>query len=108
MMSSIIILDERSFFEKLRKTIREEINLVLSEDRTPNVGPIELAMKVTGLKKNTIYSMVSKKEIPYYKNGKKLYFKKDELVEWILKERKNTHIKLFDEHTQKLLKRISR
>ncbi|MEM6736725.1 MAG: helix-turn-helix domain-containing protein [Bacteroidota bacterium] len=31
----------------------------------------------------TLYGRTSKNEIPFYKRGKKLYFKKSELIEWI-------------------------
>lgn len=31
----------------------------------------------------TIYSLVSKRELTSYKRGKKLYFKKSELAQWI-------------------------
>ena len=31
----------------------------------------------------TLFGRTSKNEIPFYKRGKKLYFKKSELIEWI-------------------------
>ena len=37
-----------------------------------------------------IYSMVHDRMIPCYKNGKKLYFFEDELLEWITKGKKKT------------------
>lgn len=44
---------------------------------------IEEASKFLKLKKSTIYQMVFKREIPFYKSTKKLLFKKNELVEWV-------------------------
>lgn len=44
---------------------------------------IEQAANVVNLSKHTIYSMVNRREIPYYKRGKRLYFKSLELREWI-------------------------
>ena len=44
---------------------------------------IDEASELVKLTKNSIYCMVSKREIPYYKRGKKLYFKTAELLEWI-------------------------
>jgi excisionase family DNA binding protein len=35
------------------------------------------------LKVPTIYAMTSKREIPFYKKGKKLYFKKSEIEKWL-------------------------
>jgi excisionase family DNA binding protein len=44
---------------------------------------LEEASQFLKLKKPTIYQMVFKREIPFYKNTKKLLFKKNELVEWV-------------------------
>jgi excisionase family DNA binding protein len=41
----------------------------------------------TGLTKLTIYSLSSKRDIPHYKKGNKLYFSKKELEAWIRKDR---------------------
>jgi excisionase family DNA binding protein len=36
--------------------------------------------------KSTLYKMTHRKQVPYYKpNGKKLYFKKSDLLQWMLK-----------------------
>ena len=44
---------------------------------------IDEASTITGLKKSTIYLKSSKKEIPHLKKGRKLYFKRSELINWI-------------------------
>ncbi|KAF0197138.1 MAG: hypothetical protein FD166_2097 [Bacteroidetes bacterium] len=38
----------------------------------------------------TIYGLVSKRSIPYYKRGKRLYFRKDDLLKWIAGSRRMT------------------
>ncbi len=38
----------------------------------------------------TIYGLVSRREIPFSKKGKRLYFLKDELTEWIQTGRRKT------------------
>jgi excisionase family DNA binding protein len=48
-----------------------------------DVGGIGLAQEVTGLSKNTIYALVSKREIPHSKRGNKLYFNRAELLLWV-------------------------
>ncbi|MDV7187620.1 helix-turn-helix domain-containing protein [Lutibacter sp. TH_r2] len=40
--------------------------------------------------KSHIYKLTSNREIPFYKNGKRLYFKKDEIDQWILENRVKT------------------
>ena len=51
---------------------------------------IEEACQIIGKAKPTVYALVRKRMIPCYKNGKKLYFFEDELLEWISKGKKKT------------------
>jgi excisionase family DNA binding protein len=48
------------------------------------------AAKFLDLAVPTVYSKVSRKEIPVNKQGKRLYFYKSELEEWIRQGRKHT------------------
>ncbi|MEP1095913.1 MAG: helix-turn-helix domain-containing protein [Cyclobacteriaceae bacterium] len=50
------------------------------------------AAEYTGLAKSTIYKLIGRKEIPYYKpSGKLLYFKRSELDEYLTRRRFNPH-----------------
>jgi excisionase family DNA binding protein len=50
----------------------------------------EEAAKLLDIKKNTLYMLVSNKKINGYKpNGKKLYIRKSEILEWLNKGSKN-------------------
>jgi excisionase family DNA binding protein len=51
---------------------------------------IKRAAKFLDLAVPTVYSKVSRKEIPVNKQGKRLYFYKSELEEWIRQGRKRT------------------
>ena len=51
---------------------------------------IKEASKILKLAVPTIYSKVSKGELPYYKNGKFLLFNKNELMEYIKQGRRKT------------------
>ena len=44
----------------------------------------------------TIYGLVSKAEIPVSKRGKRLYFSKQELTDWIKAGRKKTNAEIAD------------
>lgn len=44
-----------------------------------------------------MYVLVRKREVPCYKNGKKLYFFKDKLLVWIEKGRKRTKLEIQEE-----------
>lgn len=42
------------------------------------------AVRITGLAKPTLYSKVSRREIPHYRLGRRLVrFRVDELIEWM-------------------------
>ena len=54
------------------------------------IGGVELAMKITGKAKPTIYSLCSERKIPHSKRGKQLYFSRRELLEWIHSGKRKT------------------
>lgn len=66
----------------------ERIELLL-KSITPDSKPddellsITEASKFLNLSVATLYSKVSKNEIPVFKKGKRLYFSKSELIAWI-------------------------
>lgn len=55
-------------------------------------GPIGIddACRIIGKAKPTVYTLVRKRVLPCYKNGKKLYFYEDELITWINSGKKKT------------------
>ncbi len=58
---------------------------------TDQLLTIDEAAQLIKLTKPTIYGLVSKSEIPVNKKGKRLYFSKQELIEWVMSGRKKTH-----------------
>jgi predicted DNA-binding transcriptional regulator AlpA len=69
------------FFSSYQPTPQPEID---------EIGGVELAMKITGKAKPTIYSLCSERKIPHSKRGKQLYFSKRELLEWINSGKRKT------------------
>ncbi len=55
---------------------------VLQTDRD-EIGSVRLAMHVTGLSKQTVYTKACKNQIPHFKKGGRLYFSKKALLDWI-------------------------
>ncbi|MBT2620609.1 helix-turn-helix domain-containing protein [Chryseobacterium sp. ISL-6] len=51
---------------------------------------IREASQLINLTVSTIYSKVSRREIPVCKKGKQLYFSKKELLDWIMDGRRKT------------------
>lgn len=48
-----------------------------------DVGGVDLAVKITGLARATIYKKTHFREIPHHRVGGRLYFKRSELLAWI-------------------------
>ncbi|KIA89610.1 helix-turn-helix domain-containing protein [Kaistella jeonii] len=61
---------------------------IISQKRIPL--DITEACQIIGKAKPTVYTLVRKRLIPCYKNGKKLYFFEDELLDWISQGKKKT------------------
>lgn len=51
---------------------------------------IEEAALFTGYTVRGLYEMTSKKRIPHYKQGGRVFFKKDELVDWMTERQVKT------------------
>ena len=48
------------------------------------------AKSILGCASSTLYAKTSRGEIAHFKKGRKLYFRKSELIEWIEKGRRKT------------------
>ena len=55
-----------------------------------NLLVFEGALKLTGYAAPTLYAKTAKGEIPHYKKGRKLFFKRSELIKWIEEGRRKT------------------
>lgn len=71
------LLDKMEHIELLLKRLSHEAK---AEDQLLTITE---AAKLLNLSVATIYSKVSRNEIPVCKKGKKLYFSKNELTDWI-------------------------
>ena len=57
------------------------------------------------LAKQTIYALVHKMEIPNYKQGKRLYFKKADIDKWIEKSRRKTREEIEQEAADYIIRK---
>jgi excisionase family DNA binding protein len=74
----------------IRQTVEELLNAKLSppaseksKQNSDDFLSIKEASEFLKLAVTTIYSLTSKRLIPYYKKGKKLFFRKDDLLKWM-------------------------
>ena len=72
-----IILEKLNSIEK---AIEKLNTLPQSEEDFMNIDQVS---SFVGLAKPTVYGLIHKQKIPYFKVGKRLYFKKSDLVNWI-------------------------
>ena len=89
--------------EELKLLVEKGHAPVLPRKRVP-IG-IEKACQIIGKAKPTIYTLVRKRMLPCYKNGKKLYFFEEELLEWITNGKKKTLQEIEDEALAEFKKR---
>jgi DNA binding domain, excisionase family len=66
----------------------------IKEDEFLTIGQ---ASKLLNLAKPTIYTLTCKNTIPFIKKGKKLYFKKSDLIEWLNSGRRLTKNEIEEE-----------
>lgn len=73
--------------------------------RLKDILTIDEAAEFIGLAKQTLYSFTSRREIPHFKRGKGIRFRRSELEQWMLENRRKTNTEIIQENTSKSHKR---
>lgn len=68
--------------EQISERIKNSFKSKFSNDENEFLSIDETA-KLIKLTKPTVYGLVNKKNIPFHKKGKRLYFLKSEILDWI-------------------------
>jgi excisionase family DNA binding protein len=82
------------------QAIRKELEEFFAEkklaenSKKDEIGGINLAIEITGLAKPTIYGLVSERKLPHSKRGKKLYFSRQELTDWLKQGKRKTNAEI--------------
>ncbi|WP_276133053.1 helix-turn-helix domain-containing protein [Polluticoccus soli] len=98
-------------FDQLPRAISELFNrvnnielLLRAKDEktheTDEVLTIQYAAELLSLSVPTIYGLVSRKDIPYSKKGKRLYFSRLDLLDWIKSGRHKTNTEIASDADQ--------
>lgn len=66
------------------------------------------ASEYISLSKSAIYKKTSERNIPHFKKGKKLYFKRSELDEWLTENKISTNVEIEMQATNYILKKGNR
>ena len=96
MENQIFVNYTKSEFKEL---IKNSVSEILTENATGKKVQdfflnVKEACSFLNLAKPTIYSLTSKRQIPFMKKGKKLYFKKSELEQWLIDGKKKTILEI--------------
>lgn len=81
----------------VRQIIKEELKLVLHPVEANDILSFDQVQDFLQISRPKLYAMTSKKLIPYYKRGNKLYFSKQRLVEWIQEGKVKTNKEINEE-----------
>lgn len=82
----------------------EQINTTPPSEDADKPLSIREAADYVNLAVPTLYTLVNKRKIPYTKKGKRLYFSKMELKDWLWQGRKKTNSELEAEAVEGLRK----
>ncbi len=84
-LSFLTNLNEEEFKIFLKQALSEIIGEGLTQVKNiiPDILDVKQAADFLRLKITTLYEKTSEKTIPHFKKGNKLYFKRDELQEWV-------------------------
>lgn len=81
---------EVSIINTIKNELQEIKNIAFFLCLKKSIFNIEETALFTGFSKSHIYKLTSTGGIPCYKRGKHLFFKKEELEQWMLSDRKAT------------------
>lgn len=99
-------IEERlSKIESLLLSLKDSYQQVEFSESPEQLLTVQEAAQFLNLRVPTVYSKVSKGELPVMKRGKRLYFSNTELMEYLKGGRKKTNSEISDEAANYLSKR---
>jgi excisionase family DNA binding protein len=72
------------YIEEILLRLESKIDGPIKEPELMNIDDVA---RLLDLKKSTLYGLVFQRNIPFIKRGKKLYFKRSEILKWLEKDR---------------------
>lgn len=108
-----LIMDSEMIFQysrdEFKSLLKETLREILAEDKIESSDQtvlinIQEAAALLNLAVATVYEKTSEKLIPHYKHGKKIMFKKSELLAWIESRRVKTIHEIRKEAASQMLK----
>jgi len=99
-MSQVIVTSKGELENLIQTALRKilgEFGRQNSEQEQDKIFSVKEASAFLNLAQQTLYGFTSKREIPFLKRGKKLYFRKSELETWLLEGKKKSKGEILNE-----------
>lgn len=93
----------------LERAMNKYINSISLEPKDDSgVFDMNETAKYLKISKQSLYGMTHKRTLPFYKHGHRIYFRKNEIDEWINKGRVKTHEEIVNEASDYISRRRNR
>lgn len=99
-----VIIEKLNNIEELLKSYRLQDNSKVFQEGSPETLNLGQATEYLSLSKSSLYKFTSHREIPHFKKGKKIYFRKKELDDWLTQLRIATKDEIEQEAINYLIK----
>lgn len=97
-----LIIDKLNNIENLLKTVVKKDNGTVTITEVLNLSQ---AAEYVSLSKSAIYKKTSERNIPHFKQGKKLYFKRSELDGWLTGLKISTNAEIEKQTNEYIMKK---
>ena len=82
-LKDIIVIDKTDLEELIQGAVKNAVQNAQQAKPTDELMDVDQASKFLHLAKQTLYGLTSERLIPYLKRGKRIYFKREELLNWV-------------------------
>ena len=97
-----LILDKLNTIENLLRIVKKDEKVTVPVTEVFNLNQ---AAEYVSLSKSAIYKKTSERNIPHFKQGKKLYFKRSELDSWLTELKISTNAEIEKEATDYIIRK---
>ena len=95
-LSTIIKQELQAFFANVQ---------IPEQENDPEIMNLKEACKLTSNSKSLMYKLTASRQIPHSKRGKKLYFERKKLREWMIENEVSTQVEVRKDALSLLAKR---
>lgn len=86
-----IINNRLERIEKLLKNIYAINDIKNNDEKVPEIMNVKEVASYLSIKPSAVYQYASTRVIPHYKRGKRLYFQKNEINNWVFENKRLTN-----------------